>query len=58
MKAVTLYSKGTYLVNGVPAETAAIPAEEAAAAPSLTPSWRPITYRAIWISFRSNSTLL
>ena len=29
MKAVTLHSKGTYLVNGVPAETAAIPAEEA-----------------------------
>ena len=29
MKAVTLYNKGMYLVNGIPAETAAIPAEEA-----------------------------
>ena len=29
MKAVTLYNKGMYLVNGIPAETAALPAEEA-----------------------------
>ena len=29
MKAVTLYRRGMYLVNGIPVETANVPAEEA-----------------------------
>ena len=29
MKAVTLFDKGMYLVNGIPAETAGVSAEEA-----------------------------